>query len=98
MNICFYCSDNASRDISCDWLVHSFIVCKWCVCVCIYMYPLSFLCQSLQMVSGFLSVGVGILCAVTQQMDQSLFTLFRVSHFTGVLVRLCSTSLKKHMH
>ncbi|AWO96708.1 Hypothetical protein SMAX5B_012124 [Scophthalmus maximus] len=40
---------------------------------------------SLQMVSGFLSVGVGILCAVTQQMDQSLFTLFRVSHFTGVL-------------
>ncbi|XP_050931913.1 uncharacterized protein si:ch211-269k10.4 [Lates calcarifer] len=40
---------------------------------------------SLQMVSGFLSVGVGILFAVTQTMDQSLFTLFRVSHMTGAL-------------
>ncbi|XP_071324773.1 uncharacterized protein [Trachinotus anak] len=40
---------------------------------------------SLQMVSGFLSVGVGILFAITQEMTQSLFTLFRVSHLTGAL-------------
>ncbi|XP_035020225.1 uncharacterized protein si:ch211-269k10.4 [Hippoglossus stenolepis] len=40
---------------------------------------------SLQMVSGFLSVGVGIFFAVTQEMHQSLFTLFRLSHLTGVI-------------
>ncbi|XP_068591828.1 uncharacterized protein si:ch211-269k10.4 [Cebidichthys violaceus] len=40
---------------------------------------------SLQMVSGVLSVGVGILFAVTQEMQQSLFTLFRLSHLTGAL-------------
>ncbi|XP_069393223.1 uncharacterized protein [Paralichthys olivaceus] len=40
---------------------------------------------SLQMVSGLLSVGVGIFFAVTQNMDDSLFTMFRVSHLTGVL-------------
>ncbi|XP_039974613.1 uncharacterized protein si:ch211-269k10.4 isoform X2 [Xiphias gladius] len=40
---------------------------------------------SVQMVSGFLTVGVGILFAVTQEMTQSLFTLFRVSHLTGAL-------------
>ncbi|KAK9513698.1 hypothetical protein VZT92_027211 [Zoarces viviparus] len=40
---------------------------------------------SLQMVSGVLSVGVGILFAVTQEMQQSLFTLFRLSHLTGTL-------------
>ncbi|XP_056237728.1 uncharacterized protein si:ch211-269k10.4 [Seriola aureovittata] len=40
---------------------------------------------SLQMLSGFLSVGVGILFALTQGMNESLFTLFRVSHLTGAL-------------
>ncbi|XP_044214379.1 uncharacterized protein si:ch211-269k10.4 isoform X3 [Thunnus albacares] len=40
---------------------------------------------SLQMMSGVFSVGVGILFAATQGMDQSLFTLFRVSHLTGIL-------------
>ncbi|XP_035862155.1 uncharacterized protein si:ch211-269k10.4 [Sander lucioperca] len=40
---------------------------------------------SLQIVSGLLSVGVGILFAATQEMKQSLFTLFRVSHLTGAL-------------
>lgn len=45
------------------------------------------------MVSGILSVGVGILFAVTQDMKGSLFTLFRVSHLTGALVRLL---IQKH--
>lgn len=40
---------------------------------------------SLQMISGFLSVGVGILFSVTQDMKQSLFTLFRLSQMTGAL-------------
>ncbi|XP_040923689.1 uncharacterized protein si:ch211-269k10.4 [Betta splendens] len=40
---------------------------------------------SLQIVSGILSVGVGILFAVTQEMKESLFTLFRVSHLTGAM-------------
>lgn len=40
---------------------------------------------SLQIVSGLLSVGVGIMFAVTQEMGQSLFTLFRVSQMTGAL-------------
>lgn len=40
---------------------------------------------SLQMVSGLLSVGVGITFAVTQEMTQSLFTLFRLSPLTGSL-------------
>ncbi|TDH11942.1 hypothetical protein EPR50_G00065560 [Perca flavescens] len=40
---------------------------------------------SLQIVSGLLSVGVGILFAVTQEMKHSLFTLFRVSQLTGAL-------------
>ncbi|XP_060906478.1 uncharacterized protein si:ch211-269k10.4 [Labrus mixtus] len=40
---------------------------------------------SLQMVSGFLSLGVGFIFATTQTMDQSLFTLFRVSHLTGII-------------
>ncbi|KAK2844486.1 hypothetical protein Q5P01_011145 [Channa striata] len=40
---------------------------------------------SLQMVSGILSVGVGIIFAVSQGMDDSLFTMFRVSHLTGAL-------------
>ncbi|XP_035806509.2 uncharacterized protein si:ch211-269k10.4 [Amphiprion ocellaris] len=40
---------------------------------------------SLQMISGFLSMGVGILFSVTQDMTQSLFTLFRVSQMTGAL-------------
>ncbi|KAM6995704.1 uncharacterized protein LKV04_007858 isoform 2-T2 [Tautogolabrus adspersus] len=39
----------------------------------------------LGMVSGLISVGVGFLFATTQTMDQSLFTLFRVSHITGAL-------------
>ncbi|XP_054477284.1 uncharacterized protein si:ch211-269k10.4 [Anoplopoma fimbria] len=40
---------------------------------------------SLQLVSGLLSVAVGILFAVTQDMQQSLFTLFRLSQLTGAL-------------
>ncbi|XP_060938066.1 uncharacterized protein si:ch211-269k10.4 [Limanda limanda] len=40
---------------------------------------------SLQIVSGFLSVGVGIFFAVTQEMGESLFTMFRLSHLTGVI-------------
>ncbi|XP_045901715.1 uncharacterized protein si:ch211-269k10.4 [Micropterus dolomieu] len=40
---------------------------------------------SLQVVSGFLSVGVGIVFAVTQEMGESLFSLFRVSQLTGAL-------------
>ncbi|CAN9514291.1 unnamed protein product [Ophioblennius macclurei] len=40
---------------------------------------------SLQIVSGILSVGVGILFALTSEMGKSLFTLFRVSQMTGVL-------------
>ncbi|XP_067367355.1 uncharacterized protein si:ch211-269k10.4 isoform X2 [Channa argus] len=39
----------------------------------------------LGMVSGLLSVGVGILFAVSQEMYTSLCTLFRVSHLTGTL-------------
>lgn len=40
---------------------------------------------SLQMVSGFLSVGVGLIFATAQQMEDSLFTMFRVAHMTGAL-------------
>ncbi|KAM9724357.1 uncharacterized protein ACNS7B_019438 [Menidia menidia] len=40
---------------------------------------------SLQMVSGLLSISVGILFAATQDMKESLFTLFRVSQLSGVL-------------
>ncbi|XP_040900419.1 uncharacterized protein si:ch211-269k10.4 [Toxotes jaculatrix] len=40
---------------------------------------------SLQVASGLFSVGVGLLFAVTQEMTHSLFTLFRISHLTGVL-------------
>ncbi|XP_073341877.1 uncharacterized protein [Pagrus major] len=40
---------------------------------------------SLQMVSGILSVGVGIIFAATQEMKDSLFALFRVSQLTGTL-------------
>ncbi|KAM9310254.1 uncharacterized protein KZ484_026173 isoform 2-T2 [Pholidichthys leucotaenia] len=40
---------------------------------------------SLQIVSGLLSVGIGILFAATQEMMDSLFTLCRVSHLTGML-------------
>ncbi|XP_041797472.1 uncharacterized protein si:ch211-269k10.4 isoform X2 [Chelmon rostratus] len=40
---------------------------------------------SLQVVSGLLSFGLGIVFAVTQEMKHSLFTLFRVSHVTGAL-------------
>ncbi|XP_044063350.1 uncharacterized protein si:ch211-269k10.4 [Siniperca chuatsi] len=40
---------------------------------------------SLQMVSGLFSVGVGVIFAVTQKMEDSLFTLFRVSQLTGAL-------------
>ncbi|XP_076009844.1 uncharacterized protein LOC143003206 [Genypterus blacodes] len=40
---------------------------------------------SLQMMSGFFSVGVGIIFCVTQNMGQSLFNLFRLSHLTGLV-------------
>lgn len=40
---------------------------------------------SLQVMSGLFSVGVGIIFAATQEIEQSLFTLFRVSHLTGTL-------------
>ncbi|XP_037641061.1 uncharacterized protein si:ch211-269k10.4 [Sebastes umbrosus] len=40
---------------------------------------------SLQMMSGLLSVGVGILFAATQEINHSLLNLFRVSHMTGLL-------------
>ncbi|XP_068180327.1 uncharacterized protein si:ch211-269k10.4 isoform X2 [Antennarius striatus] len=40
---------------------------------------------SLQISSGLLSVGVGIIFSLAQEMNESLFTLFRVSHLTGVL-------------
>ncbi|XP_034730334.1 uncharacterized protein si:ch211-269k10.4 [Etheostoma cragini] len=40
---------------------------------------------SLQIMSGLLSVGLGILFAATQGMEESLFTLFRVSPLTGTL-------------
>ncbi|KAF3839837.1 hypothetical protein F7725_018554 [Dissostichus mawsoni] len=43
---------------------------------------------SLLMVSGLLSVGVGIVFAVTQEMQESLINLFRLSHLTGALVSL----------
>lgn len=49
-----------------------------------------FLLQSLQMVSGLLSIGVGIVFAATQEIHESLFSLFRVSQLSGSLVRLCS--------
>ncbi|XP_054903815.1 uncharacterized protein si:ch211-269k10.4 [Poeciliopsis prolifica] len=40
---------------------------------------------SLQIMSGILSVAVGILFAATQEMHHSLFSLFRVSQLTGAL-------------
>ncbi|XP_037533134.1 uncharacterized protein si:ch211-269k10.4 [Nematolebias whitei] len=56
-------------------------------------------CQSLQVVSGLLSVGVGLLFAVTQNMQESLFTMFRVSHLTGglfIIAGLLSNLLFKY--
>lgn len=44
------------------------------------------------MMSGVFSVGVGILFAGDQQ---SLFTLFRVSHLTGIL---CKSLLKQELN
>ncbi|KAM3615124.1 uncharacterized protein V6R79_023745 [Siganus canaliculatus] len=43
---------------------------------------------SLQMVSGLLSFGVGLIFASTQQINDSLLTMFRASHLTGLLVSL----------
>ncbi|KAJ0066002.1 hypothetical protein NL108_001221 [Boleophthalmus pectinirostris] len=40
---------------------------------------------SLQVISGLLSVGIGILFMVTQDIGYSLFSLFRVSQMTGIL-------------
>ncbi|XP_039475671.1 uncharacterized protein si:ch211-269k10.4 isoform X1 [Oreochromis aureus] len=40
---------------------------------------------SLQMVSGLLSIGVGIVFAATQEIHESLFSLFRVSQLSGSL-------------
>ncbi|XP_061676661.1 uncharacterized protein si:ch211-269k10.4 isoform X2 [Syngnathoides biaculeatus] len=40
---------------------------------------------SMQVVSGLLSVGLGLTFAVSLVMTQTLLTLFRVSHLTGVL-------------
>ncbi|XP_028281366.1 B-lymphocyte antigen CD20 isoform X2 [Parambassis ranga] len=40
---------------------------------------------AMQVVSGILSVALGILFSVTQDMNESLFTLFRVSQLTGFL-------------
>ncbi|XP_034030860.1 uncharacterized protein si:ch211-269k10.4 [Thalassophryne amazonica] len=37
------------------------------------------------MVSGLFSIAMGILFAVNQEMSDSLFTLFRVSHLSGSL-------------
>lgn len=54
---------------------------------------------SVQVVSGLLSVGVGLIFAVTQDMSQSLFSLFRVSQLTGALFivsGLVSNALFRH--
>ncbi|TMS11118.1 hypothetical protein E3U43_020111 [Larimichthys crocea] len=40
---------------------------------------------SLQIMSGLFSVGVGIIFAATQNINDSLLTLFRASHLSGVL-------------
>ncbi|XP_061530913.1 uncharacterized protein si:ch211-269k10.4 [Phycodurus eques] len=40
---------------------------------------------SLQVVSGLLSIGIGLTFAVSMVMNQFLVTLFRVSHVTGTL-------------
>lgn len=40
---------------------------------------------SVQVVSGLLSVGIGIIFAVSQSIGASLFSLFRVSQLTGML-------------
>lgn len=44
------------------------------------------LLQSLQVVSGVFSVGVGIIFAVTHNVATSLCALFRVSYVSGILV------------
>ncbi|XP_068999042.1 uncharacterized protein [Embiotoca jacksoni] len=54
---------------------------------------------SLQIVSGLFSVGVGILFSVTQKMENSFFTLFRVSQMTGtplIIAGLLSNLLFKY--
>lgn len=54
---------------------------------------------SLQVVSGLLSVGVGIIFAVTQDMSNSLFSMFRVSQLTGalfIIAGLVSNALFKY--
>ncbi|XP_051922239.1 uncharacterized protein si:ch211-269k10.4 [Hippocampus zosterae] len=40
---------------------------------------------SLQVVSGLLSVGIGLTMAVSLMINESLVTLFRVAHMTGML-------------
>ncbi|XP_074539553.1 uncharacterized protein LOC141800713 [Halichoeres trimaculatus] len=40
---------------------------------------------SVQVVSGLLSIGLGFLFALAQDMTDSYFTMFRVSHLTGIL-------------
>ncbi|XP_047454618.1 uncharacterized protein si:ch211-269k10.4 [Mugil cephalus] len=54
---------------------------------------------SLQIVSGILSVGVGILFSVTLEMKTTLLTLFRVAHLTGglfIIAGLISNLLFKY--
>nr|XP_057940511.1 uncharacterized protein si:ch211-269k10.4 [Doryrhamphus excisus] len=54
---------------------------------------------TLQIVSGILSVGLGAIFAVNQDMAKSLFTLFRVALFTGTLFTFAgvvSAMLHKH--
>ncbi|KAM8825969.1 uncharacterized protein ACB058_019424 [Synchiropus picturatus] len=39
----------------------------------------------MQISSGFLSVGIGLMLAITQEIGASLITLFRVAHLTGLM-------------
>ncbi|XP_053699951.1 uncharacterized protein si:ch211-269k10.4 isoform X2 [Synchiropus splendidus] len=39
----------------------------------------------MQISGGFLSVGIGLMLAITQEIGASLITLFRVAHLTGLM-------------
>lgn len=49
--------------------------------------------QCVQMMSGLLSFGIGIIFAVTQELETSLSTLFRVFYLNGLIVSSLSHSV-----
>lgn len=75
------------------WCRDKMLFSTWFVSICNHLLNHSCIiksslpsCQSLQVMTGLASFGLGVLFAVVQEMEYSLMTLFRVSHLSGILV------------